>query len=167
MPRRESVTAKELRARLESNPEWVERQRRKDEHFEALNELLRQDEASLVTDLAAVGWPVESVWDLVNTSKSYPEAIPVLLQHLPRPYHKRTREGIVRALAVLEAEGLAGPAILRELQRETDENLRWVLANTLCIVATPEEAQGIRDLLADPGYADTHERLGQALKNVT
>jgi hypothetical protein len=44
---------------------------------------LRAEEEPLLADLRAViGWKVESVWDLVNTSAKYTEAIPVLLKHL-------------------------------------------------------------------------------------
>src|SRR6185437_4141106 len=53
--------------------------------------------------LHAAGSQVSSVWDLVNTSNPYPELVPLLLDHLDRPYSDEVREGIARALAVREA----------------------------------------------------------------
>jgi YD repeat-containing protein len=49
------------------------------------------------------GLDLHSVWDLVNSSAPYPQAVAVLLQHLARPYSDGLREGIARALAVPEA----------------------------------------------------------------
>jgi hypothetical protein len=65
--------------------------------------LLDRDEAPLLRDLAAAGFSVESVWDLVNRKNPYKEAIPVLLNHITKPYLPVIREGIARALAVQEA----------------------------------------------------------------
>lgn len=58
----------------------------------------------LIEELKAAGVDVHSVWDLVNTAESYPNAIPVLLKHLQLPYADRTREGIARALAVRDPQ---------------------------------------------------------------
>jgi len=60
---------------------------------------------------------VTSVWDLVNTRAPYPEAIPVLLEWLPRVRHPRIKEGIVRALTVKEARGVAGKLLIDEFKR--------------------------------------------------
>lgn len=56
--------------------------------------------APLVADLHAVGYPVSSVWDLVNIHDDYPEALPVLVAHLTKPYPSVIRDGIARALVV-------------------------------------------------------------------
>lgn len=59
----------------------------------------RQMERPLMDELAEVGINAE-VWDLVNTSAGYPEAIPILVKHLSMPYNRDIKEGVVRALAV-------------------------------------------------------------------
>jgi hypothetical protein len=80
------------------------------------------------------------VWDLVNTAESYSHLLDVLADHLTRPYQKRTREGIARALAVREAKGTGIPRVLmEELKKETDPNegpnsYRWALINTLVFI---------------------------------
>ena len=65
---------------------------------------LRIEEEPILAELRAVGWKIESVWDLVNTPMRYTEAIPILLRHLSLPYSDRIREGIARSLAVSEPE---------------------------------------------------------------
>ena len=64
-------------------------------------EALREAEQPIVTDLRSVGCQVGSVWDLVNASDPYPQALPVLLDHLKRGgYPDRVMESLGRALAV-------------------------------------------------------------------
>jgi hypothetical protein len=73
------------------------------------------EEKPIVDELQTVGWKVESVWDLVNTPKPYPEALPILLRHLMLPYSDRTKEGIARSLAVQEARA-AWPTLVNEFR---------------------------------------------------
>jgi hypothetical protein len=77
---------------------------------------LRIEEQPILADLRGVGWNVESVWDLVNTSTKYPEDIPVPLKHLLLPYSDRTREGFARTLAVPDAK-YAWPMLVAEYRR--------------------------------------------------
>ena len=92
---------------LLADPEWVaariagrgERERQ----FAEREAEYTHVEAEMVRELNEAGVRVSTVWDLVSRRTAYPEAIPVLLDHLPRPYPSRIREGIVRALAAPEA----------------------------------------------------------------
>jgi hypothetical protein len=155
-----------------ADPEWArtqgERDAREARHSAEVAKLrseMEPEAAPLRRDLATVGLKVDSIYDLVNMNAAYPEAIPVLLRHLKTSRHQVQREGLARALSVLEAEGVAGGPILDELEHEREHDTRWALANTLIMVATPAEADRIAALAADPAYADVHERLGQALKS--
>lgn len=165
--KRGSWSAEESERLLKACPEWVEQDRQREAKRKAAEERFRIEEEPIIRDLAAVGHEVGSVYDLVNTATSYPAAIPVLLDHLPRPYHPRIRQGIARALTVKEARGLAGEVLLRELRRsDEDHDTRWTLANALTVAAERKDAGGIRALLDDPKYGDVHERLGQAIRNL-
>lgn len=164
------VTAEELGARLEADPEWVrkrdERQARHAAEVAKLWAEMEPEHAPLRRDLATIGLDVSSIDDLVNMSAPYPKAVPVLLRHLAIVRHPVLRNCLARALTVREAEGVAGGPILRELRRETDSEARWAMANALTIVAVPGDADAIAALVDDPAYADVRERLAQALKNV-
>jgi hypothetical protein len=125
---------------------------------------MEPEAAPLRRDLAAIGLPVASVWDLVNTSAPYPEAVPILLRHLATARHPVVRQGLARALTVREAKGVAGPPIVRELKHEENPETRWTLANALPVVATAAEADDIAALIADPNLEDVRDRLAKALR---
>ena len=156
-------TAAESDRFFQACPEWVAQNAAREAKRAEAEVRFRIDEEPVIADLAAAGFEVGSVWDLVNTNKSYPAAIPVLLDHLARPYHHRIREGIIRALTVKEARGIAGNDILDALRSEADSENRWALANALTVIADKDQAAGIETLLNDPAYEDVSERLGVAL----
>jgi hypothetical protein len=92
----------DLLDRLKADPayaaKWKSERHKRIQRNAAQNQI---DEAPVVEALRAAGVEVTSVWDLANTSVPYPKALPVLLEHLPKPYSSIVREGIARALAVL------------------------------------------------------------------
>jgi hypothetical protein len=97
------VTAEELMAELEADSRYVARRQEREKDRRAKESEWRSAEAPLVEELRNAGFKVDSAWDLVNTDAPYPKAIPILLEHLQRPYPDRVREGIARALAVRDA----------------------------------------------------------------
>jgi hypothetical protein len=163
------VTTAEHMATLQKNPEWAARNAatwakllQSEKEFKIL-------EGPLLSDLEKVGIKVESVWDFVNTADKYPAAIPVLLRHLALPYHKRIKEGIIRALTV----NYAGPEVLRELLKQfceqTDNSpnsLKWVLGNAISEVATPADAETVIALAMDPSHGDARDLITQRLPRV-
>lgn len=110
------ISAEDLIAELEADPEYVAETARQDEELARKAAEWRRAEEPLAEELRAAGFAVESAWDLVNTSTPYPEALPILLEHLECPYPDRVREGIARALAVRDAQ--FGAPVLTRLYRE-------------------------------------------------
>lgn len=98
--KRPSCTAAELLDELQASPEYVERQRVLEEARAKRRALIRTEQEPILAGLREVGFHVQSVWDFVNTSDPYPEAISILLAHLVLPYSDVVKEGIARALAV-------------------------------------------------------------------
>lgn len=98
------TTAEELIAELKSDPVWLAAREEEERERRRKQAEWRQAEAPLVDELREAGFQVDSAWDLVNTSTPYPEALPILLEHLERRYPDRVREGIARALAVRDAK---------------------------------------------------------------
>jgi len=93
--------AAKIREELFRDPEY----RRMFDAVEAAREerarMLAEAEAPIVRDLRAAGFRVDSVWDVVNSSEPYFEALPVLMDHLERGgYPDRVMESLGRALAV-------------------------------------------------------------------
>jgi hypothetical protein len=103
MTKRKRQTAAEFLAELQRDPDYVDRIQKRDARIADTEQELTRAEARLVEDLRAAGAEIESVWDLVNSRRRYPNLIPTLLSHLRRKYPQRIREGIARALAVPDA----------------------------------------------------------------
>lgn len=86
---------------MRDDPEYRARVEAAEAERQARAGRLREAEGPIVADLNAVGVRVGSVWDLVNTSEPYPDALPALLEHLERGgYPERVMESLGRAVAV-------------------------------------------------------------------
>lgn len=99
--RRSAISATELMAQLQNDPEYQRKMRTAEEERQVKVRELARAEQPIVADLRHAGVQVDSVWDLVNTSEPYPTALPVLLGHMERGgYPDRVMESLGRALAV-------------------------------------------------------------------
>lgn len=165
MEKKGYIGADELLAELERDPEWVARRDARENERQAAEQRAIDEQAMLLADLRRVGYRIRWIWDFVNTADSYDEAIPVLVDHLRRPYSDGTREGIARALAVREARGVAGQAITAILCEDgLGPQLRWALANTLTTIADRNDRKAIQDLIDIETDKDVSDRLKRALK---
>jgi hypothetical protein len=88
-------------AQLDKDEDFQRKKAGRDAELQGRVGLLRAAEQAIVADLGDAGVVVESVWDLVNTATPYPDALPVLMDHLERGgYPDRVMQGVGRALAV-------------------------------------------------------------------
>lgn len=83
------ITAEELMAELERDPAYAEGAAAREREQRRRVSEWRRAEAPLVKELRAAGFEVNSAWDLVNTAQPYPDALPILVAHLARPYPDR------------------------------------------------------------------------------
>jgi hypothetical protein len=131
-----------------------------------------QEESELLTgSLRRAGVRVRSVNELVNTSSSYPDAIPVLLHWLPRAKHIALRESIVRALIAKESIGVAGAPLIEIFLREPGDSyksidLKWVIGLALGSVASDGDYDAIVSLLKDERHGWARAELPLALARV-
>lgn len=98
------ITTAEFAAQLANDPNYQAVIAERDRQLCRSAARWRSGEGPLVEDLTLAGIQVESVWDLVNTDGPYPDALPILINHLETGnYPDRVMEGIGRALAVKPA----------------------------------------------------------------
>lgn len=149
------MTAAEAREILESDPDWVAARERDDRELQRKEAEWRQAEAPLIEQLREAGFEVDSAWDLVNTSTPYPEALPILLKHLERPYPDRVREGIARALAVRDAK--FGWEALTDLysQEEAGTDAKDGLAVAIAAASDDEVIDDVISLARDPVHGES------------
>jgi hypothetical protein len=156
-------TAAELMAELEADPEYVAERQRREAELQRKAEEWRRAEAPLAAELRDAGFDVDSAWDLVNTSTPYPEALPILLEHLERPYPDRVREGIARALAVRDAEFGAGVLIRLYREEPTGTDAKDGLAVAIGEAANDEVIDEVIELAGDPAQGTSRVLLLDAL----
>lgn len=141
MIRDRSISAKELMDQLAGDSTYQAMVIDQQARVAGLAEECAADEAELCSALAALGYPVASVYDFINQgtgfSQNYASAYPLLVRHLHVRHHPNIREGIIRALTVQDGGPLVWEALLREFGHENGKILKWVLANALS-VALPE-----------------------------
>jgi len=158
------VTASELRAKLEADPEYRKRKREAEaRHAEKAAELLSA-EKPLIEDLTRVGFPVKSVWDLVSNKGPYSEAIPILLNHMHRSYPDRVKEGIARALAVPHTT----VTWLRILDEYKDTaaacDYKHGLAAALGATSSDDIMPYLQEVIIDPVHGESRLLLLKALR---
>src|SRR4051812_9459209 len=101
MPKRQpAVTAAELAAKLQADPEFVARQQEREIALAKHVARHREEQAPIVLELLEAGIQIRFLADLIMSSAPYPTAIPILLKHLILPYSDITRETLARILAV-------------------------------------------------------------------
>lgn len=126
---------------------------------------------AFANDMRAIGLEVSSPWDLVSSRRSYSQAVPILIDWLeradaevPAGIRERFREGVVRSLAVKEARGVAGPALLREFHRpEVSSLYRWAVGNSLEVVATDDIFDGLAEIAQDSSFGADRQMVVLAL----
>lgn len=157
----------ELKLRLlREDPEY----RAKVEAVEAARrqrvQALRSAEQPIVSDLRAVGCDVTSVWDLVNTTEPYGNALPVLLGHLERGgYPDRVMESMGRAMAVNPAVTFWDQLKTLYLRAENPGEEEG-LALALAAASTGAQLKELTDLLQDESRGPTRVHFVRALLKV-
>jgi hypothetical protein len=129
--------------------------------------------SALLSDLEGVGVRVNDVWDLVNTKDKYPAAVPVLLTWLDRvgempagESRERLRVGLIRALSVPYARGVAAPSIVRQLREIPDRaelGPRWVAGSALGVVADDDVADQVIEILLDRDLGRAREMVFESV----
>lgn len=161
---KKKITAAELMAKLNADPEFVAKRAREEEERLKREAEYRRAEAPLVDELRAAGFQVQSAWDLVNTPGSYPKAVPILLAHLPRPYPAAVREGIARALAVPDTKAPGWNALIRLYIDEREDRVRSGLAAAIAAASDDEVIGDVIALARDARHGSSRLLLLSALE---
>lgn len=144
------------------------------ERNDAINLRDREDKCVCDALRGEAGLEVSSIYDLVNTSIPYPKAIPVLLRLLPDVTDERIKEGVVRALTIKEARGIAAKPLIREFIQIPGYDptsslsviLKWAIANALSVVADDSVFEEIAELVRDKRHGKAREMLAVAMGNM-
>lgn len=163
MKKRKRKTAAEAMAEFEKDPAFVERRRQREENRRRAEEADARAEAPVVEELRKTGVPVESVWDLVNATNTYAQSLPILLEHLKRPYPDEVREGIARAMAVPAAK-FAWPILVTLYRQEPGRRTKDGLAVAIAASADDSTIGDVIALAQDAEHGPSRLLLLSALE---
>lgn len=157
------MSAADLMAKLDADPEFVAKRQREEEERQARVAEWRRAEAPLVEELNGAGFAVNSAWDLVNASEPYPDALPILVKHLQRPYPSRVREGIARALATSQSK-FAWEVFTRLYREESATDAKDRLAVAIAEAADDGVIEDVISLARDRTQGPSRLLLLRALE---
>lgn len=164
---------------LANNPVYQAMRKRKDAELAEIAARRSEDEALLVQELCEAGVQVttkvlpwehyegspQSVWDLVNSSRPYPEAVPILLKHLDIKHDPVIHSGIARALACPWAMHVRNQIVdkfsnvwVTEDDKGKD-GLKDGLAVAIEVLSSDRDFEEIVELLRDPRHGSSRVLL--------
>jgi HEAT repeat protein len=159
-------TAAELMAELEKDPTYREMWRRREEERRRQEEDHARAEVPILQELREAGVSVGSVWDFVNAASADMRSLPILLDHLQRPYPEAVREGIARAMAVPAAK-FAWPVLVKLYGQESEERVKDALAVALSNIADDEVLDDLIGLARDPRHGESRILLLSAFERLS
>jgi hypothetical protein len=163
---KKKLTAAELMARLNADPDYVARKKAQDEEFRLKEEEYSRAEAPLVQALRSAGSIVNSVWDFVNgkvEAASHTKALPILLTHLEHQYPDAIRDGIARAMAIPAAK-FAWRSLTKLYAEEKGRRTKDGLAVALANVVDDETLDELIAFAGDPQHGESRLLLLNALE---
>ncbi|AXT61813.1 HEAT repeat domain-containing protein [Aquimarina sp. AD10] len=128
------------------------------------------DENIIKERLLAVGISINSIYDLVNTKEKYPKAIPILIELLNKKlsFNSNIIEGIVRALAVKEAKGIANKVLFELYEATADDEfiLNWAIGNTIHVIVEPKDKDDLIKIISDKTKGNARQMFVLALGKI-
>lgn len=122
--------------------------------------------APILNDLAAMGFRVKTLSDLVTARMEYATAIPLLVDWLDRVENQDVKLAIIQCLSVRAARSIAGPALIREFKSLDGWMAKWTAGNALSVVADDSVFEEVAALALDKSYGRAREMLAVALGNM-
>jgi hypothetical protein len=158
------INANELITKLQQDPAYQERRRRRDWELQQKEQEYARAEKPLVEELRAAGADVTSAWDLVNSKVPYSDKLlPILAEHLQRPYPAAVRDGIARALAVPGAR-FAWNVLISLYREERENRVKQGLAVAIPNIADQALIPQVINLVRNPQNGESRVLLLFALK---
>ena len=105
-------TTTEVAGRLAGGPDWMSQRGERDRQRREIVARHRLAAQPIIKDLASIGFVVDSVWDFVDSPKSYDAALPVLMKHFQKDYPDFVREGLARSFGRPWARHVAWDRVL-------------------------------------------------------
>jgi hypothetical protein len=160
------MTAREALSMLERDPEYVAMRNRQEAGMLARAAAMKAEQEELSRDLARVGVHVESAWTLASTRADYAQALPVLLDHVVRPYSDRVRSGIAYALALPTAEPMLDELVTLYREAPSDGEFKVALARAIAEAGKRRHLHRLVELLREKEHGTSRSQLLRPLQRM-
>jgi HEAT repeats len=167
---KKNVSAADLMARLERDPQYQGRQRAEEQARQARIAINSAAAAPVVQELVTAGFSITTIADLHNKRLDYEAAVPILLAWLPKVQNVDVKQDIVRCLSTPHAKPMAARLLINEFRLSKDERptgLRWTIGNALEVVADDTVVDDMIELATDRQYGKAREMLVMGLGNMS
>ena len=173
MSKRRPITAKEFLLELAKDPAYVERRRQLLEIQTAKIVKYREAIKPILQALQGAGIPVDEIRaSQLQALQAYPVAIPILLDHLEKPYSREVLSSIANSLAVPDARS-AWESLVSAYRRtptpapgspEEGMGLKEGLANALAATVSKNTISTLIALTKDPSNGSSRLLLLQGIR---
>lgn len=156
------IKASEFLQQLEENPEYQRQIKEKQASLKSIHDEWDRAEMPLIQSLRDSGYEVDSVWDLLEWVEPYSDLIPLLLKEYHLDYPERIKEGVVRALTVPEAAGIASKPLIEAFKAQpttSPPGLKWVIGNAIMVTMTLDNVDEVIQLATDPAHGEARNML--------
>jgi len=160
------VSAADLMAELQQDPEYQMRQTERQRAHEERAQEIRAAAEPVVRELRSAGYAVDAVEELAfQYAPISRPAIDILLSWLPSVQNNTVREMIVRALAATN-EPFDGLPLARAFEASRSESLRWAIGNTMAVAHPTGVEEWVVKAVTDPASGKAREMLAVATANL-
>jgi hypothetical protein len=130
----------------------------------------QNDDAAITAELRALGYEIDSVYELRNRYDRWPDAVPVLAAWLPRVSALGLQESMLRSLTVRQARKHALDAVIAAfVDIEVPEGdrhaagVRWAAGNALEVLWDDSRFEELRALCVDQSYGPARQMVVRGL----
>jgi len=159
MKKDESITAAELMSRLQNDPEFLERQARRDREQARREASIKQAEAPILEELKSLDVTPPG---LDSLSRHYSPissgVVEILLRWLPLVSDETVQVLLVRALECSKGT-FDGKPLVELFESSRSELLRWTIANTLAESRPLGVTDWLLSVVGDPSSGKAREML--------
>jgi hypothetical protein len=160
------ITAEEHIRLLESDPEFMRRRAEQNRLMAERGAQLRREQAPILADLDRLGFKIDALSQLMSRYPKYPEAIPVLLEHLQKPYPDAVHAWIARALAVRATRKVGWRTLVQEYAKTdiASKEAKDAIALALAAACDRSVLPELIELARDKSHGSSRILLLSAIK---
>lgn len=158
------MTAAELLARLDKDPDYQRRKAEKQQRRAIRNARLSEALHPVLVDLAGVGVEAESIHEMVKRYAPLPpHVVEVLLKWLPRVEPDRFKGPLISALGAADKPFDGRPLVHCFERDKYDSLLRWPIANTMALARPFGISEWLETAVTNPLFGNARQMLVLAL----